>query len=146
MSANTEGMDFALQVEAFRRQTGGLIEIGLVMPGMLPNIRAAAAAGDDRALMLQQSANAVRRQVAAAPRKRPVLCSCCPQPLASARYAVCVAIPGGQHRPSHGITFGVCRRCGDTEPAVHSAAIKALQILWPETRPITITHPFGGRA
>ena len=42
--------------------------------------------------------------------------------------------------------MAICHRCGTTPGGIHAAAVASLRLIWPDARPIHVTHPDGGRA
>lgn len=76
--------------------------------------------------------------IAAAPRRRPMLCASCPRALRGSAYSFVVALPA-RDDPTQ-------LRCAVEPDAITAKAVTALRKLWPDLRPIAITQETGTRA
>ena len=139
MNALAEGLA-RLQSEA-----GGMMELVIVRPTDAVDIMADALAGDGRAVSLLQAMEQAAGAIRNAPRRLPMLCAACPRPLRHGRYAFGVALPA-RDNPTHGLTLAVCTRCATARGDIEAKATAALRRVFPDLRPVTVTHATGGRA
>ena len=133
---------------AIQADAGGMMTIVVVHPSEGPALLASAMAGNREALHLFQSVVQSLEGIAKAPKRKPMLCATCPRPLRKATgFSIAVAMPA-KGDPSLGLCLAVCAHCADaTKPsAVTDKAMQALATIWPNLRPVTITHRSGGRA
>ena len=133
------------QMEAIHREAAGLMHLDVVMREDMPAMVAAAARGNPEAAELFQRVNTALLDILNAPVVAPKLCAVCPRPLAGGRYSLALAIPACD-APSNALALAVCHDCAGAREDVREKAIEALRHLWPDARPVTITHPDGGRA
>ena len=129
----------------FQSEAGGMMELIVVRPGDAVDILADAMAGDCRAVCIMQAVEQAANAIRGAPRRLPMLCAACPRPLRHGRYAFGVALPASDN-PTHGLALAVCTRCATTRGDVQTKATAALRRVFPDLRPITLTHAEGGRA
>ena len=132
------------RMEAIHREAAGLMHLDVVLRDDMSAMVAAAARGEAEAAELFQRVNALL-DILSAPEGNPKLCASCPRPLANGRYSLALAIPACDD-PSNALALAVCHDCAVDREAVRARAIEALRKLWPDARPVTITHPDGGRA
>lgn len=129
----------------FQSEAGGLMELVVVRPVDAIDVMADALAGDSRAVCvlkaIEQAADAIRN----APRRLPMLCASCPRPLRGSGYAFAVGLPDTD-RPTHGLALAVCTRCATERGDIQAKATAALRRVFPDLRPVAVTHPAGGRA
>jgi hypothetical protein len=131
--------------EAVHREAAGLLTLDIIRPERFVELVVASMSGDAEAARLVQSAVNTVARIEKAPRREPKLCGCCPRTLRGSRFVICVANPAVDS-PSGSIAFALCERCSGDDAAVRNNAAKALQRVWPDLRPITVSHPAGGRA
>ena len=81
----------------------------------------------------------------AATRGQFALCACCPAPLVPGRYAVAV-VTGASGAAVHGISLGICTACAIEPDDLLAKAREGLTRIWPDLRPVAVTHPAGSRA
>lgn len=139
MTAYTDGL------AKFQSEAGGMAELLIVRPSDALDILADAMAGDRQAGSIFRALSEAARSVEAAPRKKPVLCSCCPRPLRGSDFTFGLVLPS-RDNPSISLALGVCSRCAVKRDDVRVKATEALRRMWPELRTVTPTHTAGGRA
>lgn len=139
MTAYTDGL------AKFESEAGGLAELLIVRPSDALDILTDAIAGDPQARSIFRALSVAARSVEAAPRRKPVLCSCCPRPLRGSDFTFGLILPFRDDR-SVGLALGVCGRCAVKRDDVRVKATEALRRMWPDLRPVTPTHTAGGRA
>lgn len=131
-------------VQLVHEESGGLLDIRIVrntdMPALLAQVLVRNAEASQIFTMVSRVVDGIQR----APRRRPMLCGSCPGPLRNGRFAVALALPA-RDDPKNGLSFAICDRCGTSRAAMERAAHKALTRIWPDLRPIKITHNAGAR-
>jgi len=132
-------------VQRVSDEAGGMLTLQVIRRADMPTLMLDALAGSDEAVQLLRLVRETVAGIRAAPRWRPMLCGCCPQALRGGRYALVLAKPA-RDDATQGIALAICSRCGPTYGAIQAAAAVALRRIWPDLRPITITHPKGGQA
>ena len=132
-------------IARFQSEAGGMMELIVVRPIDAIDVMADALAGDSRAVCvlkaIEQAADAIRT----APRRLPMLCAACPRPLRGSGYSFGVALPDTDH-PKHGLALAVCTRCATERRDIETKVTAALRRVFPDLRPVTVTHAAGGRA
>ena len=134
--------------DAARRVTaesGGVLNVDIVRPIDFLNLVTAALTGDVAAARLVTTAGDAVAAFASMPRRQPALCACCPAPLVPGRYAVAV-VTAASDTASQGITMGICAACAIEPDDLLAKAREGLARLWPDLRPVAVTHPAGSRA
>jgi hypothetical protein len=131
--------------EAVHREAAGLLTLDIIRPERFVELVLASMSGDDAAARLVESAVKTVSRIEKAPRREPKLCGCCPKKLRGTGFVICVANPAVDS-PSGSIAFALCERCSSDDAAVRDNAAKALRRVWPDLRPVTVTHQAGGRA
>ncbi len=129
----------------FQSEAGGMMELVVVRPTDAVDILADAFAGDSRAVTLMRAIEQAADAIRDAPRRLPMLCAACPRPLKHGRYSFGVALPACD-RPAHGLALAVCSRCATERGDIQTMATAALRRLFPDLRPVAVTHADGGRA
>ena len=139
---------WAESVQRVSDEAAGIIRLDIIQHADLAELLAHALLGDPEAIRLANMASSVLRRIGSASRREPMLCGSCPRPLKlkGHRFSVVIALPG-RDQPSNALSMAICHRCATSREAVQDKAVEALQrIIWPDLRPITVTHPAGGRA
>ena len=139
MSALHDGIQ---QVHA---EAGGLLTLQVVQCGDMPALILDALAGSGEAVQTLRLTRETLANIEAAPRRKPALCGSCPRALRGRQFAIIIARPACDD-PTQGIAMAVCARCGPDHGAIQAKAAVALARIWPDVRPISITHSHGGRA
>ena len=145
--SNKPSRTWAEGVQRVSDEAAGVIQLDIIQHADLTELLAHAILGDPEAVRLANMASSVLRRIAAAPRRKPMLCGSCPRPLKlkGHRFSVVIALPG-RDQPSNALSMAICHRCATSHEAVESKAVQALRRIWPDLRPITVTHPTGGQA
>ena len=131
---------------AIQAEAGGLLELVVVTPDDGLGYISAALAGDLEAARILRAISAAGVKIDSAPRRKPALCACCPRPIRKASsFAFVLALPKNGN-PANALSMAVCSRCAVEPAEIQAKAVMALRKLWPDIRPVTITHQAGGRA
>ncbi len=130
---------------SIHREANGVLALNIVRPGDSLNLVAASLEGDSEASRLPRAVCDTVGKIENAPRKKPMLCGCCPRALRGSGFVICVAIPD-RDSPTNGLAFALCEYCSRDDAALVEKASSALRTVWPDLRPVTVTHPGGGRA
>ena len=139
-SALQAGVD-RLQVEA-----GGVLELIIVRPPDAVGILGEAIAGSETAARIFRAVSTAATGIAAAPRHRPMLCVSCPRPLRKKTPCSFVLVLPKRADAAEGLTLAVCAKCATKREDIQVKALVGLRRIWPDLRPIEITHEDGGRA
>jgi hypothetical protein len=104
--------------------------------------------GDPESIRLLRAILDTAQWIKSAPRKRPVLCICCPQPVRQiSRTTAFGVVSPATPRPTDALAFAFCDACGGHPGGdVMEKARSGLRRIWPDLRPIAVTHEAGGRA
>ena len=138
----------ATWVEGIRQvhdESAGMLSVVIVRQCDAVHLAMDALSGDDKAVALLQQVNDCLQRIGAAPARKPAQCGCCGTNLEAGRFAIVIASPDTD-TPSAGLGLAICRRCGVTAGAIKAAALSALKVIWPDLRPVQVTHPEGSRA
>ncbi len=128
-----------------RSEAGDVVELIVLRPADASAVLADAMAGDARAYGIITALRDVIALVERAPSHEPKVCVICSQPLRCKGFAVGLVMPTSEN-PGHVLGLGVCRRCARSRGDVTAKLMKAVRDVWPDVRPVTITHSTGGRA
>ncbi len=128
-----------------RSEAGGVVELVVLRPVDASAVLADAMAGDARAYGIITALRDVIALVERAPSHEPKVCVSCSQPLRCKGFAVGLVMPTSEN-PGHVLGLGVCRRCARSRGDVTAKLMKAVRAVWPDVRPVTVTHSMGGRA
>ena len=145
MTARPKPATLAGAIQQFHEEAAGVLGITIVRRQDAARLALDALAGDDTALTLLRQVNDCLQRIDAAPAGNRTQCGCCGSDLAAGRFAIVIASPEISD-PSAGLGLAICSRCGVTAGAIKAAAVRALRLIWPGLRPVTVTHPAGGRA
>lgn len=135
--------EWANRIRSIHAKANGLLTLDVVRKCDVPGLVGAALAGDDQAARLLRAVTNCLGLIQDAPAHAPMQCGCCAKSLRQGRYAIVVAHPDTLD-PADVLGLAICARCGPTLGEVKAAAVRALRLLWPDSRPIT--HVDGGRA
>lgn len=144
MSAVASKATLQAGVEAVTREAAGMMEVAVVRPSDVSVLLGEALAGSDEAALLLRLYTDTAAKIDKAPARARLLCVSCPRELRRG-YSVAAALP---HRdnPHQAVAIAVCPRCGPDREAIQAKAMEGFQRIWPDLRPIQITHHDGGRA
>ena len=126
-------------------ESGGVLSVDIVRPIDFLNLVSAALTGDAKAARLVTTAGDAVAGFAAMPRNKPALCACCPAPLVSGRYAVAI-VTAASDAAAQGLALGICTACAIQPDDLLAKAREGLSRIWPDARPVVLTHPAGSRA
>jgi hypothetical protein len=132
-------------IKTVHQHAAGLLEIIIVQPAEMLELLIGSLCGDPRATAIARAASAaVGGIMSAATSSDPKLCLTCPRELRDTNCTVVLAVP---HRadPTTAMGSAICPRCAATDDLIGKASV-ALRGIWPSLRPVSVTHPDGGRA
>ena len=132
-------------IQRVNDEAGGLLELQVIQRTDLPALILDAVAGSNEAAQTLRLVNDTVASIQAAPRRRRMLCGACPRGLQGGRFSIIIARPA-RDDAAQGLAMAICTECGPDFGAIQVAAQVALARVWPNVRPVTVTHPEGGRA
>ena len=132
-------------IQQVHAEAGGMLTLQVIQRADMSALVLDALAGSDEAVQLLRLTRDTLTNIEAAPRRKPMLCGSCPRALRNGQYSIIIARPACDDA-TQGIAMAVCGRCGPDLAAIQAAAHVALKRIWPDLRPITVTHSQGGRA
>ena len=135
---------WAENIQVLHHEAGGMLTLDVLLCSDMPRLTVAALAGCQDTSRLLIALGSALRQIGAAPASSPPLCGCCGAALRPGKFAIVIARPDTCD-PVNGMATAICTRCGMTRGAVKAAAIRAVKLLWPDARPVTI-HGTAGHA
>jgi heterodisulfide reductase subunit A-like polyferredoxin len=125
---------------------GGLLDVFLIPPCDGPELVAAALLGSASAArvlsVITDTAETIRRS---ARKTGPTLCLCCPRCVRRLDGVTFGFASPASDSATGAIGFAICERCS-IKPDLDANVQGALRRIWPDLRPITVTHSDGGRA
>lgn len=139
MSALQEG------VQRVNDEAGGVLSLQVIQRGDMPALISDALSGSGEAMELLRLVRETMDGIQAAPRRKSMLYGACPKPLRNGRFSLILAKPACDD-PTQGIAMAICSRCGPNRGAIEAAALVALRRIWPDARPIAVTHPESSQA
>jgi hypothetical protein len=127
---------------------GGILDVYLVDTKCAARLLRDAMHGDAKAAQLFGAVIETGKRIADAPHRSPVLCVSCPRCIRRVELDLVfgIATPSTEQEPSAAIGFAICSRCAANRGAWMAKAEAGLRLIWPDLRPIIVTHPHGGRA
>jgi len=126
-------------------QAGGVLELTVIEQEDVSELLACARSGDREAGLLAALLSKTLHNILDAPRSQPALCGRCSEALRSGRFAVALVLPL-RGDVTVGVGLAICHRCATTRADVQKMALVALQDLWPDLKPVTVTHFEAGHA
>jgi hypothetical protein len=137
MSAPEGWRDAIRQVHT---EAGGMLSVNIVEPSRAHGLMAASLAGDENATRLMRALVLAIEAVHRAPRKRPVLCLCCPRAVRPRdQFTVCVTRPENGN-PSMVIGSAICARYFADKSTLIERVATALKEIWPQARLVGHIH------
>lgn len=136
---------WAKGIEELHKEASGVLAVQVVQQADMAELLGYVLAGDPEAIRVLSVVRDALRRIQDAPRNRPMLCASCPKPLRNGAYAIIAAFPA-HNDAARGMGLAVCRSCGTTDDAIQRKALEGLRRIWPDVRPVTVTHPEGGQA
>jgi len=131
-------------ITALHDEAAGMLTLDVILYTDVPRLAATALDGCQDTVRLLIALGSALRQIGAAPANSPAECGCCGAALRPGRFAIVIARPNICD-PVHGLATAICTRCGPTRGAVRAAAVRAVKLIWPNARPVTI-HGAAGHA
>ncbi len=131
-------------ITAIHDEAAGMLTLDVILQRDVPRLIAAALDGCEDTARLLTALNSALQQIGTAPASSPAQCGCCGTALQAGKFAIVIARPDTCD-PVHGMGLAVCRRCGPTSGAIKAAAVRALKLIWPNARPVSI-HSAAGHA
>lgn len=121
-----------------------MLTLDVILQKDVPRMVAAMLGGCQDTARLLTALNSALQQIGTAPASSRPQCGCCGTELHAGKFAIVICRPNTCD-PIHGMGLAVCRRCGPTLGAIKAAAVRAVKLIWPNARPITI-HAAAGHA
>lgn len=137
---------WANEMRAIHHEAAGCMDLWPVLYGDMPDLLLCVAEADPTARLILSALRSALIQMGKAPPAEGPLCGCCAASLDMEGMAFCVAIPHGSTDTKRVLAFGICGSCGRDRDTVRRAGTRALCAIWPNARPIAMTHRTGGRA
>jgi hypothetical protein len=73
------------------------------------------------------------------PRKKPILCLCCPRAIRLRdQFSIVVTLPG-REAPTGAIGSALCQRCASARPLMPQV-VAGLKRIWPGSRAVDLDH------
>jgi hypothetical protein len=146
VSAAASHAEYAAGLEKVHTEAAGALHVSLICAEQRIELLCLALLGNPEAMMLTAAITDSAAWIKRATRREPVLCLCCPRRIkritpATIFGVVSPAIPS----PGHAVGFAFCDVCAG-KPGLMDATTAALKKIWPNLRPIVVTHPRGGTA
>ena len=128
-------------------EAAGLLDVSIVDARSGIELIADAILGDRKAVGLLQAVAQAAQHVRQAPRRKPVLCFCCPREVKRITVDTVfgIAVPATAN-PTGALGFVFCGKCAADRGTLAARAVDGLKRIWPDSRPVTVTHPAGGYA
>lgn len=127
-------------------ESGGLLDLFLIPPEEGPGLVAAAALGSATATrVLRAIVDTASRIRQSARKTEPVLCMTCPRCVRRLDGVTFGLASPAANNATGAIGFVVCHRCSGKSD-LNVDVQTALRRIWPDLRPITVTHGEGGHA
>jgi hypothetical protein len=147
MNTSHDGRAWRDGVQAVNDEAAGLLDVNIIDAVSGAELLANAALGDREAAALLLAVTQAAARIKQAPRRKPALCICCPRAVKRLSSATVfgVAVPATAN-PSGAIGFVFCDRCAGDRDTLAAKAAEGLRRIWPDLRPVAVTHPEGGRA
>jgi hypothetical protein len=125
---------------------GGLLDLFLIPPEEGPSLIAAAALGSVTATRVLRAITDTASRIRQSARKtEPTLCLCCPRAVRRLNGVTFGLASPAADRATGAIGFVVCQQCSG-KPDLNAGVQTALRRIWPDLRPIAVTHREGGHA
>lgn len=134
-------------IAAVHAEAEGMLTLGILDAEASADLLAAAAMGNALAAGLIGALLESRRRITDAPRYKSSLCCICPRPVRriSPDSVFGIVFPAIA-RPKSAISFAFGNKCAADRATLLKKTEARLRSIWPELRPIIVTHPAGGLA
>jgi hypothetical protein len=126
---------------------GGVFDISIIDAAAWGELLGHVILGSRSAAMLAEAVMHASQRIRKAPRRLPSLCVCCPRLIrrVTPETVFGVAVPSNPAATA-AVAFAFCSKCSADRAALPAKATEGLRRIWPDLRPITVTHPMGGCA
>ena len=139
-------MSWAEDMRAVHAEAAGCMTLDIICPADVPSLVAYGAMGDQQAKRLTIAVEQALNGIARAPRRRPMLCASCPRPVRpGSEFWVVIASPA-RDDAAQCLTLAICAGCAMEREHARQKALVALRRVWPDARPIEVTHQVGSHA
>jgi hypothetical protein len=132
-------------ISTISAEASGVMNLAIVRPIDAVMYLAEAIAGSADAARVFRSVTQAQAGIKKAERRKPMLCASCPRALRKNAYTFAVTLPRCDD-PTQALTMAVCHHCGTDLEVTTAKALGALRLIWPNLRPIVVTHADGGHA
>jgi hypothetical protein len=134
-------------VQSINDEAAGMLDVDIIDAAYGATLLVRALRGDRESAALLLAVTQAAALIKRAPRRNPVLCICCPRSVKRLSDATVfgVATPSIAN-PTGALGFIFCDRCGADRATLAAKAADGLKRIWPDLRPVVVTHPEGGRA
>lgn len=134
-------------IQSVNDESAGLLDISIIDGASGTALLVAALHGKYEAAVLLKAVTQAAGRVKQAARRKPALCICCPRTIKriTATTVFGIATPSIAS-PTGAIGFVFCDRCAEDPTTLPAKAANGLRGIWPDLRPVVITHATGGRA
>jgi hypothetical protein len=134
-------------IQTVHNEAAGLLNVDIVDALAGAGLMSDALRGDSEAAALILAVTQAAARIKQAPRQKPALCICCPRAVrrVCAGTVFGVATPAVAN-PTGAIGFVFCDRCASDRDTLAAKAAEGLRRIWPDLRPVVVTHQHGGRA
>lgn len=128
-------------IQRVNDEAAGMLAVEIISPDTALDLLREAMSGSHASYVLFTAVTQAAQRVQSAPRKKPVLCVCCPRPIRrlSTDILFGVAVPATPSATS-ALGFAICGRCAEDRRAALEKAQAGLSRIWPGLRPVTVTH------
>ncbi len=127
-------------------QAGGVLDVYLVSGAEAADLMTASFLGVGHATrLLGAVSTSIAHVLRSTGKRNPTLCVCCPRCVRRLDGIRIGIVAAATDDAADVISFVVCARCSSA-PDLTKNIMHALRRIWPDLRPISITHPTGGRA
>jgi hypothetical protein len=147
VNASRDGRAWRDGIQTVNDEAAGLLDVSIIDAVCGAELVADAMLGSPEAAALLLAVAQAAARIKKAPRQSPALCICCPRPVkrVCATTVFGVATPAVAN-PGSAIGFVFCDRCAGNRDTLVARAADGLGRIWPDLRPVAVTHPEGGRA
>ena len=120
-----------------RAESGGILQISLVTAAKAEALILGAALGDDYSAGLLRAASECAKRIRSAPKRKPMLCLCCPAEIRLLPSVAFVVAMPHTDQPHQALGAALCPRCAAKSDPL-TEAVHALRAIWPDLRPFDL--------
>jgi hypothetical protein len=136
---------FIKSIHQLHAEAAGVIEAVVIRPSDTEGLFADIIAGDPEAHRLGAAINAALSRVNEWPKRQRLLCATCQKRVQGDGFAF-VVVSALRDDAARSLTLAICTGCAIEPEDIKARANVALRVIWPDHRPMVVTHPGGGRA